>query len=38
MASIVRSVLGEQILGLEMADRLAVYFGLELRPAKRKGR
>ena len=36
-ASIMRFVRGSQSLRLDMADRLAVYFGLELRP-KRKGR
>jgi plasmid maintenance system antidote protein VapI len=36
-ASIMRFVRGEQFLRLDMADRLAAYFGLELRP-KRKGR
>jgi plasmid maintenance system antidote protein VapI len=35
--SIIRFVRGSQSLRLDMADRLAVYFGLELRP-KRKGR
>jgi plasmid maintenance system antidote protein VapI len=37
-ASIMRFVLGRQYLRLDMADRLAAFFGLELRPAKRKGR
>ena len=32
-----RFVRGSQSLRLDMADRLAAYFGLELRP-KRKGR
>jgi plasmid maintenance system antidote protein VapI len=36
-ASILRFVRGSQSLRLDMADRLAAYFGLELR-AKRKGR
>jgi plasmid maintenance system antidote protein VapI len=36
-ASIMRFVRGAQSLRLDMADRLAVFFGLELR-AKRKGR
>jgi plasmid maintenance system antidote protein VapI len=36
-ASIMRFVRGSQSLRLDMADRLAAYFGLELR-AKRKGR
>jgi plasmid maintenance system antidote protein VapI len=36
-ASIMRFVRGSQSLRLDMADRLAAYFGLELRP-KRKGR
>jgi plasmid maintenance system antidote protein VapI len=36
-ASIRRFVNGERTLRLDMADRLAAYFGLELR-AKRKGR
>jgi hypothetical protein len=36
-ASIRRFVKGERTLRLDMADRLAAYFGLELRP-KRKGR
>jgi plasmid maintenance system antidote protein VapI len=36
-ASIMRFLRGEQSLRLDMAERLAVYFGLELR-AKRKGR
>jgi plasmid maintenance system antidote protein VapI len=37
-ASIMRFVRGSQYLRLDMADRLAGYFGLELRPARRKGR
>jgi plasmid maintenance system antidote protein VapI len=36
-ASIMRFVRGKQSLRLDMADRLAAYFDLELR-AKRKGR
>ena len=36
-ASIMRFVKGTQFLRLDMADRLAAHFGLELR-AKRKGR
>jgi plasmid maintenance system antidote protein VapI len=36
-ASIMRFVTGTQFLRLDMADRLATYFGLELR-RKRKGR
>jgi plasmid maintenance system antidote protein VapI len=36
-ASIMRFVKGTQSLRLDMADRLAAYFGLELR-VKRKGR
>ena len=36
-ASISRFVRGERALRLDMADRLAAHFGLELR-AKRKGR
>jgi len=36
-ASIRRFVNGERTLRLDMADRLAGFFGLELRP-KRKGR
>jgi plasmid maintenance system antidote protein VapI len=35
-ASIMRFVRGSQSLRLDMADRLAAYFGLELRPARRK--
>jgi plasmid maintenance system antidote protein VapI len=37
-ASIMRFVRGSQSLRLDMADKLAAYFGLELQPAKRKGR
>jgi plasmid maintenance system antidote protein VapI len=36
-ASIMRFVRGTQYLRLDLADRLAAHFGLELR-AKRKGR
>ena len=36
-ASIMRFVRGTQFLRLDLADRLAAYFGLELRP-KRKGK
>jgi plasmid maintenance system antidote protein VapI len=36
-ASIMRFVRGSQSLRLDMADRIAAHFGLELR-AKRKGR
>jgi plasmid maintenance system antidote protein VapI len=36
-ASIMRFLRGERSLRLDMADRLAAYFGLELRP-RRKGR
>jgi plasmid maintenance system antidote protein VapI len=36
-ASISRFVAGRRSLRLDLADRLAAYFGLELRP-KRKGR
>ena len=34
--SIMRFVRGTQSLRLDMADRLAVYFELELRPARKK--
>jgi plasmid maintenance system antidote protein VapI len=39
-ASLSRFVRGERTLRLDMADRLATYFGLELRPTrgKRQGR
>jgi plasmid maintenance system antidote protein VapI len=37
-ASIQRFVCGKQYLRLDMADRLAAFFGLELRPLKRKER
>ena len=37
-ARIRRFVNRERTLRLDMADRLAADFGLELRPAKRKGR
>jgi plasmid maintenance system antidote protein VapI len=36
-ASVMRFLRGEQSLRLDLADKLAAYFGLELRP-KRKGR
>jgi plasmid maintenance system antidote protein VapI len=36
-ASIMRFVRGSQSLRLDMADRLAAYFGLELRPKRRGG-
>jgi plasmid maintenance system antidote protein VapI len=36
-ASIMRFVRGSQFLRLDLADRLAAYFSLELRP-KRKGK
>lgn len=36
-ASIMRFVRGSQSLRLDMADRLAVFFGLELRRSKSKG-
>jgi hypothetical protein len=36
-ASIRRFVNGERTLRLDMADRLAAYFGLELRPLRKKG-
>ncbi len=35
-ASIMRFVRGTQSLRLDMADGLAAYFGLELRPVRRK--
>lgn len=35
-ASIMRFVAGKQSLRLDMADRLAVYFGLELRKRKKR--
>ena len=34
-ASIMRFVRGSQSLRLDMADRLAAFFGLQLRPARR---
>jgi plasmid maintenance system antidote protein VapI len=37
-ASLSRFVRGERTLRLDMADRLAAYFGLELRPTRGKGR
>jgi plasmid maintenance system antidote protein VapI len=36
-ASIMRFVRGSQSLRLDMADRLAAYFGLELRPRRKGG-
>ncbi len=36
-ASIMRFMRGERSLRLDMADRLAAYFGLELRPKRKKG-
>jgi hypothetical protein len=36
-ASIMRFVKGTQFLRLDMADRLAAFFGLELRPKRKKG-
>jgi len=36
-ASIMRFVKGTRLLRLDMADRLAAYFGLELRPRRKKG-
>jgi plasmid maintenance system antidote protein VapI len=36
-ASIMRFVRGDQSLRLDMADRLAAYFGLELRAKRKKG-
>ena len=36
-ASIRRFVNGERTLRLDVADRLAAYFGLELRPKRKKG-
>jgi plasmid maintenance system antidote protein VapI len=36
-ASIMRFVRGTQSLRLDMADRLAAYLGLELRPKRKKG-
>jgi plasmid maintenance system antidote protein VapI len=35
-ASIMRFLRGETSLRLDVADKLAAYFGLELRPARRK--
>jgi plasmid maintenance system antidote protein VapI len=35
-ASIMRFVAGKQSLRLDLADRLAVYFGLELRKRKKR--
>jgi plasmid maintenance system antidote protein VapI len=36
--SVSRFVRGERSLRLDMADRLAEYLGLELRPKRKKGR
>jgi plasmid maintenance system antidote protein VapI len=36
-ASIMRFLRGETSLRLDMADKLAVYFDLELRPKRKKG-
>lgn len=36
--SLVRFVQGKQSLRLDMADRLAAYFGIECRPTRRKER
>lgn len=36
--SLIRFSRGDQSLRLDIADRLAVYFGLELQPTKAKGR
>jgi hypothetical protein len=36
-ASIMRFARGGQFLRLDMADRLAAHFGLELRPKRKKG-
>jgi plasmid maintenance system antidote protein VapI len=35
-ASVSRFVAGKRSLRLDVADKLAAYFGLELRPARRK--
>jgi hypothetical protein len=35
-ASIMRFMRGETSLRLDLADKLAVFFGLEVRPARRK--
>jgi plasmid maintenance system antidote protein VapI len=37
-ASIVRFRRGDQSLRLDLADKLAVYFGLDMVPNKRKGK
>jgi plasmid maintenance system antidote protein VapI len=37
-ASLSRFVRGERTLRLDMADRLAAYFWMELRPVRGKGR
>jgi plasmid maintenance system antidote protein VapI len=36
-ASIMRFLRGDQSLRLDVADKLAAYFGLELRPKRKKG-
>ncbi len=36
--SLIRFSRGDQSLRLDIADRLAVYFGLELQPPKAKGK
>jgi plasmid maintenance system antidote protein VapI len=36
-ASIRRFLRGERSLRLDLADRLAIHFGLELRPKRKKG-
>ena len=35
--SLMKFARGEQSLRLDLADRLAAYFGIECRPARRKG-
>jgi plasmid maintenance system antidote protein VapI len=37
-ASIMRFAQGEQSLRLDLAERLAEYFGVEVRPGKQKGK
>jgi plasmid maintenance system antidote protein VapI len=37
-ASLIRFARGDQSLRLDIADRLAVYFGFELQPTKAKGK
>ena len=37
-ASLIRFARGDQSLRLDIADRLAVYFGLELQPTKATGK